>query len=415
MGFGYEDTYYFAALPVVRLAFAGGHFAVSTFFVISGYVLAVKPMQYIHSGDIEKLGTNLSSALFRRWIRLFVPVFATTWLWLSTWHVFGEPCIPFEAQPTYAGELWKLFIESKQYLFLYKEKQVGFAWLYWNIHTWSIPFEFKGSLTIYTMCLGVATASKKWRLLSQIAVISFFLWMVDGWYLSMFLSGMLLCDLDMLAAKGETPRPLTFFAPYKRIIWPVMLLASLVIGGVPLANNSVRDLGRTPGWKHVAFLVPSTHEVHKWFFLFWAATMLITSVQRVSWAKSFFEKRFCQYLGRVSYSLYLMHGPMIWTVGHFVYLVLGFDKGSDDYPYPWYYKSLDLSKAGPQGFELAFWAGQLVCLPTTLFVANVVTLLIDEPSVKLAAWVRTQTMPPRGGTTVEKDGLIKEHKDQLLQ
>ena len=45
--FGYNDQYYFAALPGIRLFFTGGHIAVSIFFFISGHVLSVKPLALI--------------------------------------------------------------------------------------------------------------------------------------------------------------------------------------------------------------------------------------------------------------------------------------------------------------------------------------------------------------------------------
>ena len=71
--FGTDGNFYFCSLPFVRLAFTGGHLAVSTFFVISGYVLTAKPLALIQAGDHARLSENLASALFRRWLRLFIP------------------------------------------------------------------------------------------------------------------------------------------------------------------------------------------------------------------------------------------------------------------------------------------------------------------------------------------------------
>jgi peptidoglycan/LPS O-acetylase OafA/YrhL len=57
---GFGDNWFFAAMPVARTFFTGGHFAVSVFFVISGYVLSAKTLALIYAGDNAKLGDNLA-------------------------------------------------------------------------------------------------------------------------------------------------------------------------------------------------------------------------------------------------------------------------------------------------------------------------------------------------------------------
>lgn len=389
--FGYDGEYYFAAMHGVRTFFSGGHFAVATFFVISGYVLSFRPMGLVHSGDHERVAQSLSSGLFRRWIRLFLPTLATTFLWLTSWHAFGWWCRPFEPQPTYRAELEKWWGESIQYIFLYKNPR-GFPWLYWNLHTWTIPYEFKGSLAIYTVLCALSMSTRTYRLLLSTGLIFYFLFMVDGWYLAMFLSGMLLCDIDMLAAEEQMPRFVAAAEPYKQYIFTCLFLISVYFGGVPLAQENHENLRKSPGWRTLASLKPSAINDHKWFFLFWAATFLVCAIPRVSWLKSFFNTRFCQYLGRISYSLYLMHGPVIWSLGNVVYLLLGWARGDADYIYPDYYNKVSISKAGPMGLEPAFWIAQIVLLPATLLVSNLVTVLIDEPSVRFAAWARRKTL-----------------------
>jgi len=105
-GFGFEDRYYFAALPGIRTFFTGGHFAVAVFFIISGYVLSAKPLTLIHAGKFEELGNNLSSALFRRWARLHVPVILVTFVYMSSWHIFGLWTLSPDHKPNFREELW---------------------------------------------------------------------------------------------------------------------------------------------------------------------------------------------------------------------------------------------------------------------------------------------------------------------
>ena len=395
--YGYEGEYYFAAMHGIRTFFSGGHFAVATFFVISGYVLSVRPMALVHSGNLDGFAQSISSGLFRRWIRLFLPTLATTLLWLTSWHAFGWWCRPFEPEPTYAAELAKWFSEVMNYIYLYKSPTKGFPWLYWNLHTWTIPFEFKGSLAIYTVLPAFSMSTRNYRLGMTVALIFYCLFLVDGWFLAMFLAGMLLCDLDMLAAEQSLPLHFSsiFIDPYKKYIFTAVFIISIYFGGVPLAESNMDNLKKSPGWHHLSFLKPDATNDHKWFFLFWAAVSLVASIPRIPWLKQFFNSRFCQYLGRVSYSLYLMHGPVIWTLGNTIYLLVGWPKDDEadiPYPYPSYFQKFPISRSGPMGLEPAFWIAQLVLLPATLVVSNVVTVLIDEPSVRFASWVRRKTM-----------------------
>ena len=75
-----------------------------------------------------------------------------------------------------------------------------------------------------------------------------------------------------------------------------------------------------------------------------------------------------------------------------MYLTVGWGKDEEGYAYPWYYNKLPMSKAGPLGLEPAFWIPQIVLLPGTLVVANLVTVAIDEPCVRFAAWARAKTL-----------------------
>lgn len=133
--FGYQGRHNFVTLPGVRLFFSGGHFAVSIFFVMSGYVLSAKPLQYVHSGDHLKLGDNLASALFRRWLRLFIPVICVTFIYMCSWHLGVRTDV--EPKPTFRAELWRWYKELRDYSFLFDTN--GRPWLTYSFHVWSIP------------------------------------------------------------------------------------------------------------------------------------------------------------------------------------------------------------------------------------------------------------------------------------
>ena len=48
---------------------------------------------------------------------------------------------------------------------------------------------------------------------------------------------------------------------------------------------------------------------------------------------------------------------------------------------------LPLPGDGPLGLEINFLAPQLILLPLTIWMSDIVTRLIDDPSVKFAQWL----------------------------
>ncbi|KFG85111.1 putative acyltransferase [Metarhizium anisopliae] len=396
-GFGYNQQYYFAALPGVRLFFSGGHLAVSIFFVLSGYVLSIKPLRLIEKNDTSGLAEHLGSAIFRRWLRLFLPVAATTFIYATSWHLFGLWVDGAEPHDSWLHEMWFFYCELKNFSFPFKDG--GVPWLSYNVYLWSIPIEFKGSMVIFTSLLAMSRCSLNARLWCQISLIGYFMYIADGWYCAMFIAGMLLGHLDLLAEvdRDNLPSLLTRLAPYKNIICYHFLLVGIYLGGVPSANQDVNQLAHTRGWHILSYLKPQAVFDYKWFYLFWAAVLLITSVSNIGWLKRFFETHTCQYLGRVSYALYLVHGPVLWIIGDRLYTAVGFHSQSQREHIPWWVNKFELPQIGPFGLEVAYLLPQAILLPLTLCMADFVTRVIDKPSVQFAAWAYRKTLPAVAG------------------
>ncbi|PSN72312.1 acyltransferas-like protein [Corynespora cassiicola Philippines] len=393
-GFGFEGKHYFAALPFVRHFFSGGHFAVAIFFVISGYVLSVKPLGLVQKGHLQSTADSIGSALFRRWLRLYIPVIAVSlvWLlqrhWVNIWIDFGE------LQPTLRDDLKTWYYTFKNYSFVFLTGNLFEFTERYHPHSWSIPYEFKGSIIIYTTVSALTRCTKNARLLCEAALVVYFLYIVDGWYGALFMSGMLLCDLDMLALDNKLPRFLTKLEAFKELIFFHLFIIAMYLGGVPSCESPEYTalLSKTPGWVWLSYLRPQAVFDPKWFYLFWAAFLFVASIPRLPWLKQFFEMRFCQYLARISFALYLVHGPVIWTVADRLNAAVGLTRDPHKEHIPQWIDIFPLSKKGPMGFELAFWAPQLIILPVTLYAAEIVTKLFDEPSVKISNWLYRKTV-----------------------
>ncbi|GAB1320027.1 hypothetical protein MFIFM68171_10237 [Madurella fahalii] len=383
--FGYNGFHWFIALPGIRNFFHGGHFAVATFFVISGYVLSAKPVSLVHAGEQAKLADNLASALFRRWLRLYIPIICTTFVYMTVIHSFGLWVDGRTPRATYAEEFCAWFSEVKDFSFIFHQSSVG--WLSYNFHLWSIPVEFKGSVVIYTSLLAFSRCSRNARLWCQAGLIFYFLYVVDGWYCALFTAGMFLNDLEQLAAKDELPSFIAQLRPYKTFIFYHLFAAAIYLGGCPAHRPEIDELRNNPGWYWLSFLKPRVISDAKWFFLFWAAVFLVASTSHIPWLKRFFETRFCQYLGRVSFALYLVHGPVIWTLGDRLYAAVGWPKDSRMAGLPQWAGIFKLPMTGPMGLEVAFLVPQLILLPVTFYLAEVATRAFDEPSVRIPQWL----------------------------
>jgi len=228
----------------------------------------------------------------------------------------------------------------------------------------------------------------------------YFLHIVDAWYGAAFVFGMFLCELELLATLGELPSFISKLKTWKTPLSYTLLFISVVLSGAPCHKLEMEYLRDNLGWYYLSFLKPPAVYDPKWFYLLWGAICFVTAVPRIRWLKAFFELPFNQYLGRISYSLYLVHGPILWILGDRIYSAAGWDSESmhreahKENISGWVNK-FPLPAAGPFGFELRLWLPQLILLPVTLWLAELVTDSCDEPVVKFAQWVyaKTQASP----------------------
>lgn len=390
----YNGEYYFAAFPIVRNFFSGGHYAVTVFFVISGYVLSAKSLSQIQSGDLLGLGDTVASGLYRRFPRLFIPMFVVT-ITVVFLGRFGLVAL-YEPEPTLAGDLWEWYKEFKGITWIYQTG--GKPFFTYNPHTWSLPVEWRGSVVIFGSLTAFSRASRNGRLWSEVGLMFYFLYIADGALFAMFVAGMFICDLDLLAIRGELPDWMMRFKPWKTQFFYTLFILSQLLGGVPAHESGGLSLVNEPVWKYLNVFKPQAVWDTKWFFLFWASSFMVASVQHIHWAKAFFENRFNQYLGRISYAFYLVHGPILWVVGQRWYAVCGFEGWT--HTQPAWANLLPIPKITFFfGLELNYIVAQMFLLPLTLWVGELVTVIVDDQTLKFCSWLyKEKVLPARVGS-----------------
>lgn len=357
-------------LPFVSL-FYRGHAMVAIFFVVGGYVLSLKPLTLIHARQHSAAHSALVSSVFRRGIRLYMPAVIATFMtmltiYLGLWEyprrfitedrqfIYYSDSHP-ERQSSFRLQFrdWFSATINLTDLFNYYNKN-GFLMPYYNNydpHLWTVPFEYRSSLIVTMVLLALSHCKTSARLALTLGSI-IFCGMWDRWELVCFLSGTFLCDLDITTRgaafsdpdfdseeaydfeKLPTAEPTSSTSPsrlrnlltnsrrcstvlltrpgFKR--WVVIFIAGLFLLSTP--NLGIEE---TPGYRWLfSYLTPHTYTDKKRFLQSLGAILVTWSVANCSALQRPFDTQFAQYLGKISYALYIVHGPLIHIVGYSV-------------------------------------------------------------------------------------------------
>ncbi len=385
------DSLNLLALPVVRVMYSGGAM-VSILFVISGYVLSIRPLQLVaragseqHEGYAENhldlVYANIASATFRRGPRLMIPCLMSTLL------------------TAIMGQLG-LFVEGAN-IGLQRHYPRADSWIsqmtYWwsqslyfinpfagkhdfEENTWTIPSELKGSLLVFLTVLGLAGTSFRMRRACIWMAMGYWTWL-GTWDLMQFLAGVGIAEWSSLRDRGEDGdekeeqgnRSMRHILAHSVLVFAAVYLLSMPEGDENVANS--------PGYITLATtLTPESWHSHwgpgRWWPT-WGAILLVATLDHAGPKSGFqrlFTSGFGQFLGDISFSLYLLHGIAIYTIG--VRVVKLFTEIFGDQTREAYVVSLAL--------------GAVVTMPFLFWISQLFTDLVDKRAVnfarKMAKW-----------------------------
>jgi peptidoglycan/LPS O-acetylase OafA/YrhL len=349
-----ETDTYILQLPILRLLFAG-RAAVAIFFVISGFALSYKPLSLIRQGKIDSARGVLASSVFRRWGRLYIPIIAGTFIaMVLAWKgAYLNTPNRGEVLPSTLPGFWEQFAhwvgELKGFVFLFGRGDRGMVY---NGHLWTIPVEWEGSFVVFCAVLGLSSVREGWRMGALVALGT---WAVrEGrWEVGCFLGGVVVAEWSL---KGEEEDGLVMhsyspefggnsFAGHagshalvrvagkslkalQLLCKPGLKALSLFKGPlnlfllfVALFLLSYAGESPNPGIYH-NFLIPLTPAIWESIWLgrehFWlalGALLLVFVLSNSATLQKPFISRFAQYLGDISYSLYIVHGMVLFTLG----------------------------------------------------------------------------------------------------
>ncbi len=234
-----------------------------------------------------------------------------------------------------------------------------------NNALWTMKIEFFGSMLVFGFLALFGKLRHRWIAYLVLAVVSW-----DSYYLA-FVLGIALCDFS---ATGWSP---------KALAWPAVVM--LTVGGLWLGAAPIPGPTKTMysglGWPG------SDPQVVFAFIHIIGAFMLLTAVIYSPALKTLFSSRPLRWLGRVSFSMYLLHVLVLGSFASYTFAIL---KASHGYLFS------------------MVWTG-LAYLVIVLILSDIYTRYVDEPAIRFASYMQRKIMPlkapqARPETAREPDG-----------
>ena len=179
-------------------------------------------------------------------------------------------------------------------------------------HLWTIPIEYRGSIIVFLALLCVAKLRPWLRLHVLVGMVFYSIW-DSHWEVFLFLSGTLFCDIHFLAAslsfRDHNP-------PCKIVKEAVLLTISLF--ALHLLCFPDEQATTTPGYRTLISLTPrysSDQGLTQRFWIAIGAFLLVGAMNFSTLLQRPFTTPLAQYLGRISFALYIVHGPVLYTLG----------------------------------------------------------------------------------------------------
>ena len=331
-----EDNLY--ATPMMGLF--TGSFAVAIFFVLSGFVLSIGFFVKNDESIIKRLAV-------KRYLRLMLPAFTAIILAYVILRLGLDDWKSQAAQITHSGWLSALWVQAPN---LWEAITQGVYGVFatggstYNPVLWTLKVEFIGSFMIFGMALLFAKSKYRWVMYLIVLSLCF-----TTWYVA-FIVGMIIADIFV------------HYAKVLKLIPKSVLIGGAIIG-IGLGAFPATDI---KGTVFELILIPFlTKDQTMIIYLTLGATLVTLATLLVPAMKCFFSHRKIAFLGKYSFSLYLIHLPILFLVAAGVFVGV--------------YSTL--------GFHVAVLTSMIVTIVVTIPATFLFEKYVDRPSIKLSSVV----------------------------
>lgn len=293
--------------------FRSGLGMVCIFFVISGYVLSYKMLKLMRNQQPKEFLDTLASTTFRRHFRLYAAcAFGTFCTMILLYNdVIHSPRLQKESVISQLIH-WANDIISLANPFAPVQGRWPSRTSEYITYLWTIPVEFRGSLIVFGFCAATCKMGTRQRMILCTTIILFSYWW-DAMDASLFLTGLLNADIS-LSRHPERYLPMSSLpshpdlekkSPHKSILKRALHWMALIVG-IYLVTEHYED--DTWPWPLLKVLVPN--HLQKAANDFWyaiGASILIWTIDSYRPFQIPLEWDFPQYLGDLSFGLYICH------------------------------------------------------------------------------------------------------------
>jgi len=325
-----------------------GAWAVSLFFVLSGYVLSISFFR-----NNTKQGVNLVGKTIARYIRLAIPVFVSlvlAYILIASGAMYFNDILPMTQTKEiylYSEEIsiWATFTQGfGTALFSNDFKN--------NPPLWTMSVEMYGSLLIFVLhliCHMFNRLKEAWIWRAGLYVIC--LALAFQTLYSAFILGMILCDIKNNEKADK-------FLKENSRQWVIVSIGI----GVFLCGYMIRGLYSN---LYQAITFGEFHPYYEYLYNIWGAFFLLLGIDYSQKIKGILNTKCLVWLGRISFPLYLIHYSLMCSFTAYLYLNAPFYTHSDKVVF-----SVALS------------------IPVYFIGAIIFDKLVNQPTVKLSRKIK---------------------------
>lgn len=222
--------------------------------------------------------------------------------------------------PSNMDQLHGLLLQDSRLLMIFDDWRAHNWMIDYCSPSWTIALEFRASLILFLTHVVLYFVRRRLRILCIVLLVMVGVW-IEAFDIPLFWLGYLIAELSPLI--GATP--LEKEKTHAQL--PTVLLIALGLLGLHLCSYPGWGAENTPTFMLLARWSPWENETTTRFYTSGGAFLIIFTLDRLPSVRSILNAPPIQYLGRISFSFYLTHIAILYTVGlstfHFAWSITG--------------------------------------------------------------------------------------------